>query len=560
MEYVEGQVITQGNVVEKQIFDAIASALGKQRFDLWFGQQTGVRVESDKIIFSVQSQVIDWMRSSLRGEIERACEAVLNKKSPVEFIISEALPVKCLAENNGQPNRQRILSQNNNTKCEIYLNAGIPDPHLPVLSERIADNIVSNNIVSNVVAGEVAQTLNQYHAGSIIHNSQNNNSNNIKKPISGFPPSRNNVQSRYVTSSAASPIANMSRSNCRQFASLDTFVEGLSNRLALRGIDFALNNYCLINPIYIYGQSGVGKTHLLEGLWSRVRTCASNKPPFYMTAEQFVSSFLDSIQAGSARGGVQKFRERFKGISYFLLDDIQYFNRKEATQTEFLHIMDLLMPQGVQIILTGDRPLVELGLRGEIISRLESGMSCGIELPERELLLRVLLEMVKRRGMNLGEDVCRFICSRIGMNVRRISGALNRLFAVSADGKDVTVEMTEELLRDMFQGVQRDVRLSDIGKIVSEEFGLSEDVLQSRNRSRQVNVPRMLAMWLARKYTRFALSEIGRYFGDRSHSTVVTAQKRVDEWIDQKITSPLAAQNLNISQTLQTLERKLIGV
>jgi chromosomal replication initiator protein len=278
-----------------------------------------------------------------------------------------------------------------------------------------------------------------------------------------------------------------------------------------------------------------------------------------MTAEQFVSAFLESIQSGSSRAGTKKFRERFKGISHFLLDDIQYFNRKEATQTEFLYIMDLLMQQKVQIVLTGDRSLQELGLRKEIISRLEFGMSCKIELPERELLLSVFVEMVKRRGMKLGDDVCRFICSRVGMNVRRISGALNKLFAISSDGKNITVEDAEEMLQDMFHGFQRDVRLSDIGKIVSEEFGLMEGVLQSRDRSRQINVPRMLAMWLARKYTRLALSEIGRYFGDRSHSTVVTAQKKVDQWIDQK-NSPSLDQNINITQALQELERKIIGI
>jgi chromosomal replication initiator protein len=558
MEYIEGQVITQGEVVEKQIFNAIASVLGKQRFDLWFGQKTGVQVENDKVVFSVQSQVIDWMRSSLRFEVERACESVFTRKPLIEFVVSEELSVCCVADNIGQPNQQ-ILPHNNPNKHEIYLGstgtAVPPEPHFPIVtSNKISSNIITSDVVDIAPIPTINPT------NSIVHNTQNNNRNNTKKSLSGLSHSRSETQSRYVTSSPASPISNIPRSTCRQFASLETFVDGQSNGLARRGINIALNSYSVVNPIYIYGASGVGKTHLLEGLWSQVRANVGSKPPLYMTTEQFVSAFLDSIQSGSLRGGVQKFRERFKGISYLLLDDIQCFSRKEATQTEFLHIMDLLLPQGVQIVLTGDRSLGELGLRGEIISRLESGMSCKVELPERELLLKVIYGMVKRRGMNIGEDVCRFICSRIGMNARRISGALNRLFVVSADDNNITVEKAEELLKDMFQDVKRNVRLSDIGKIVSEEFGLLEGVLQSRDRTRQVNVPRMLAMWLARKYTRFALSEIGRYFGSRSHSTVVTAQKKVDEWIDQKNSSPLQDQNINITQTLQCLERKLAGV
>jgi chromosomal replication initiator protein len=562
MEYVEGQVITQSKVVEEQIYEAIASVLGKQRFDLWFGQKTGIRVENDKVIFSVQQHVIDWIRSSLRVEVERACEMALNKKPAIEFIVSEELP-----DNNASYRQNNFIGNINKNNCSeknqitrgIYFESGgnaIPsEPHLPVASCQVSMSAESG--------GEsIALSRTQNYQNAIISNKQNFNGINVNNKFipAGSIQSRNNIQSRYVTSPNISPISNIPRVKSRQFASLDTFVEGLSNRLALRGVDFALDSSSPINPIYIYGPSGVGKTHLLEGVWSRVRSRLDSKSPLYMTAEQFLSAFLDAIQSSSSRGGVQNFRERFKGISHFLLDDIQCFNRKEATQTEFLYIMDLLIPQNVQIVLTGDRSLSELGLRSEIISRLEAGVSCEIKLPERELLLRVLLETVSRRGMQLGDDVCRFICSRVGMNVRRISGALNRLFAINADGKDITVEAAEEMLRDMFQGVQRDVRLSDIGKIVSEEFGLTEGILQSRDRSRQVNVPRMLAMWLARKYTRFALSEIGRYFGERSHSTVVTAQKKVDQWIDKKNLPFPNDQNININQTLQELERKLIGI
>ncbi|MDR2642879.1 MAG: AAA family ATPase [Planctomycetaceae bacterium] len=556
-------MITQGKVVEKQIFDAIASVLGKQRFDLWVGQKTGVRVENDKVIFSVQKHVIDWVRSSLRVELEGACAAVLNKKPTIEFVVSEELPdnfVSCGQNNFVNNINKNVCSGTNQITREIYFESGgtvIPsEPHLPVSAHKISIHTESGN--SNIAQSQITTS-----STTIIANTQNLNSINTNDKISttGLTSSRSGTQSRYVTSSTGSPISNIPRSKCRQFASLDTFVEGLSNRLALRGIEFALDRSCLINPIYIYGPNGVGKTHLLEGVWSKIRSRAENKSPLYMTAEQFVAAFLDSIQSGSSRNGTQNFRERFKGISHFLLDDIQSFCRKEATQTEFLYVMDLLKPQNIQIVLTGDRSLSELGLRNEIISRLESGMSCGIELPERDLLLKVLLAMVKRRGMKLGEDVCRFICSRVGMNVRRISGALNRLFVFSADGEDITVEKAEEILRDMFLGVQRDVRLSDIGKIVSEEFGLIEGVLQSRDRSRQVNVPRMLAMWLARKYTRFALSEIGRYFGDRSHSTVITAQKKVDQWLSQKnLPNSIDQNNNNIIQTIQDLERKLSGI
>ncbi|MDR2168915.1 MAG: AAA family ATPase [Planctomycetaceae bacterium] len=573
-------MITQNKAIEEQIFNAIVSILGKQRFDLWFGQNTGIRLEDDKIIFSVQGHVIDWIRSSLRVDIESACELVFCKKLAVEFVVAKEVAAK----ESEQGSLNLIQHEINTTPDqlirvnaapiirEIYFESGsttIPsEPHLTIATNAAANIAKLQQQQQQLKQQQLQQQQpNAQYKNPLVANSHNNNNANLNlnniattKLIS----SRSGVQSRYVKSSITSPIANIPRSTSRKFASLETFVNGISNSLALKGIDIALNHSCLINPIYIYGPSGVGKTHLLEGLWSQVRARVAGKPPLYMTAEQFVSGFLDSIQSGSSRGGAQSFRERFNNISYFLLDDIQYFNRKEATQTEFLNIMDLLASRGVQIVLTGDRSLLELGLRSGIISRLESGMSCDIKLPERELVLQVCLGLVRRRGMKLGEDVCRFICSRVGMSVRRVSGALNRLFAINADGGEITIETAEEILKDMFQDGQRNVKLSDIGKIVSEEFGLSEGVLQSKDRSRQLNVPRMLAMWLARKYTRFALSEIGRYFGERSHSTVVTAQKKVDQWIDQKnatqTTGQHSGQNIKISQTLQNLEQKLSGI
>ncbi|MDR2345667.1 MAG: hypothetical protein LBE18_06340 [Planctomycetaceae bacterium] len=615
MEYIEGHVIKQNKAVEKQIFGALAAILGQQRFDLWFGQQTSVRIENDKITFSVQSHVINWIRSSLKTEIEQACKTVLNKNIIVEFIAvnetssdntsaaqshvnftqhNSANKIKQLEYSNANANSNANSNSNSNSTNsssnlssslnphlgmvsssmtipitrEIYIESGgtvIPSkPHLSAVDNFSAsvELNVNKNVINKNVIKNVTKLQNGKSATIIIPESpdQREVSDNKSSSTGLSAASRNGVQSRYVKSPAASPILNIPRSSSRKFASLETFVEGLSNRLALRGIDLALNHPNLINPIYIYGPSGIGKTHLLEGLWSQVRMRFDNKPPLYMAAEQFVSGFLDRFQSGSPQSRNQDFRNKFKGISYFMLDDIQYFNRKVATQTEFLYVMDGLKSSGVQIVLTGDRPLIELSLRSEIISRLESGMSCSIELPERELLLNILLNMVKKRDMKLGEDVCRFICSRVGMNVRRITGALNRLFAISNDNSNITVESAEEILKDMFQGTQRDVKLSDIGKIVSDEFGLSEGVLQSRDRSRQLNVPRMLAMWLARKYTRFALSEIGRFFGERSHSTVVTAQKKVDQWIVQKNVSALMEQNFNVTQTLQNIERKLNGI
>jgi chromosomal replication initiator protein len=335
----------------------------------------------------------------------------------------------------------------------------------------------------------------------------------------------------------------------RKFALLETFLEGLSNRLACRAADLAIHHPGEINPIYIFGPTSVGKTHLLEGIWSAVRKSSSRRMPMYMTAEQFLSSFVETIRSGSARDRNQNFRSRFKGISHLLIDDIQFFARAVSTQIELLQVFDSLRSQGVQLVFTGDRSLKDLPLRNELLVRLESGMVCEIDLPERELSLRICEEMIRHRELPVDAEVCRLIASRFGVHARQISGALNRLHAVYlTNGKPITAAVAEESLSDLLRLNRRDIRLQDIGKIVSETFEISEETLRSKSRVRQIVTPRMLAMWLARKYTRSALSEIGLYFGNLSHSSVVAAQHKIDQQIGTDKT---------IAEAIQKIERIL---
>ncbi len=340
----------------------------------------------------------------------------------------------------------------------------------------------------------------------------------------------------------------------RRFASLATFVEGMSNRLAKTTADIAVLHPGKMNPVYIHGGTSVGKTHLLEGIWSETKKRKDRKPPLFMTAEQFTTAFIESL-----RQGTPGFRNKFRSISALLIDDIQFFLGKNSTQTELLRTIDTLKNQGVQLVFSGDRPLKELrGLRTELLSRLEAGMVCGIESAERDTLLRIFEQMVKQRNLPLSPEVCRFVASRLNAHARQLSGALNRLHAASlADEKSITVQAAEQILDDLIRNNRKSVRLTDIDQVVCETFGLGQQSLQSKSRSEQIAHPRMLAMWLARKYTRSALSEIGKYFGNRAHSTVVSAQKKVDHWLDEDFELPCLDQNCSISDVIQKLERVL---
>jgi chromosomal replication initiator protein len=493
-EYVEKTVnVHENNAVKKtqSLRDVLVEQLGLPRFNLWFGQESSIHFEETGIVFNVKNR---FAIDWIRSNFRQEIEQAVLK------VFGKLFPVDFLTI----PPEQAAVKDSGNPPKPV-VTPSIPRPHCPLQTP---------DAVCKDAAGR---------------NTASKNNNGVLRP--------NNVP--------------------RRFATLHTFIEGLSNRLACRAATLAVEHPGQINPIYIYGTTSIGKTHLLEGIWSAVRQQQDRKPPLYMTSEQFISSFLENIQPGSSRSGIQGFRNKFSGISVLLMDDIQYLSRKDATQTEFLYTIDMLRNQGVQMVFTGNCPLKELnGLRKEIICRLESGMVCGIELPEREMSFRIFQNMVAQRQLPIGQDVCRMVTSRLGVHARQLSGALNRLHAVYlTKNEPITLDIAEETLGDLIRIQRRDVRLQDIAKVVCETFGLSDQALQSKSRSKQVMAPRMLAMWLARKYTRSALSEIGKYFGDRTHSTVLIAQKRVDQWVDKN--HPIHTEHFNMTEMIQKIEQIL---
>ena len=333
------------------------------------------------------------------------------------------------------------------------------------------------------------------------------------------------------------------------------FVVGPSNQLAARAAELAINHIGKVSPIYIYGPTSIGKTHLLETIRAGLRRDRQAKPPIMMTAEQFTSSYIDGLKQG-----IPLFRNKFNGISALLIDDIQFFKGKDSTQTEFLRTFEMLKGQGVQIVLTGDQPIHGLAelLKPEIVSRIEAGMPCEIKPAEYETLLAIFKQMAASRNLKFSDEICDCVVSQLATHARQLSGAINRLHATMlTTHRPITLESVEIILEDMIRNNRRNIRLQDIDKAVCETLQLQGQILQSKSRTKQATQPRMLAMWLARKHTRSALSEIGRYFGDRSHSTVVSAQKKVDQWLHGTPDFGLADSTHSIAEVIQKVERLL---
>jgi chromosomal replication initiator protein len=253
------------------------------------------------------------------------------------------------------------------------------------------------------------------------------------------------------------------------------------------------------------------------------------------------------------------FRRKYRGVGLLILDDLQFLVGKRATQIELLHTIDTLMREHRQLVFAADRSPADLAELGpELTTRLASGMVCRIDAPDYATRLGIVGQLSRRMKLSIPQDAQEYIASKLTNHARELSGALCRLRATSeAMGRPITLSLTEESLSEMIRQSSRVVRLGDIEKAVCDVFGLDPSSLQADDKSSRVSHPRMLAMWLARKHTRAALSEIGHYFGRRSHSTVVSAQKRVDCWMSKSQPLHLAERTWEVDEAIRQVERQL---
>jgi chromosomal replication initiator protein len=357
-----------------------------------------------------------------------------------------------------------------------------------------------------------------------------------------------------VSESAPTPLA-PERPTRRRFASLCQFVVGPCNRVAHASAQMTIERLGRMSPLFLHGPTGVGKTHLLEGIWTAAKKAAKPAHAVYLSAEQFTTYFLEALRGS----GLPSFRRKYRGVELLLVDDVQFFMGKRATLVELLHTIDTLTREGRQIVLAADRPVTELSELGpELGSRLTGGMVCGLERPDQPTRVGIARQMASKLEVTVPDDVLEYVATHLTSHARELSGALNRLQATSqALSRPITRALAEEALTDMIRTSGRVVRLADVERAVCDVLGLEAQSLQADGKSKSVSYPRMLAMFLARKHTRAALTEIGRYFGRRSHSTVISAEKSVGRWMQTHGTIELAGKDWNVEEAIRRVEQNL---
>jgi len=328
-----------------------------------------------------------------------------------------------------------------------------------------------------------------------------------------------------VTAGPAGPPA-FSGGRLNRDYTFDQFVEGNSNQLARAAASqVAHNPGSAYNPLFIYGGVGLGKTHLMQSIGNLIVAQRPDAKVAYVHSEQFVGDMVKALQHNT----INEFKRVYRSLDALLIDDIQFFAKKERSQEEFFHTFNALLEGQRQIVLTCDRYPKEVdGLEERLKSRFGWGLTVAVEPPELETSVAILMTKAQSEGIELPEEVAFFVAQRIRSNVRELEGALRRIIATAAfTGRPITLEFAKEALRDLLALQDRLVTIENIQKTVAEYFKIRVGDLLSKRRSRSITRPRQIAMSLAKELTNHSLPEIGDAFGGRDHTTVIHACKRV---------------------------------
>lgn len=480
----------------------LAERVGRERYELWFGGQTRLSLRSTALVISTPNRFYqDWLRNHFRRELEEVVQLVLGRALPLEFRIDSEL--------------QSLAPQH------VAAPAPTQDPETASTTQPAQ------------AGDELAPTI------LAIRGPQ---------PAHSHPPK-----------SAAKPNPSQSTtiqpSRSRRWLGLDSFVTGYCNRVAHAAIQQVAEHPGEPNPLLLYGGTGTGKTHLLEGLVSTSRIKHPERNCVYLTAEQFTTQFLEALHGR----GLPMFRRKYRSVDLLVIDDVQFLAGKRATLTEFLHTLDTLHRERRQVVITSDRAPHELQELGQQLStRVAGGMTARLDAPDFPTRVGITRQFARKHDLNLTDDIVELVATQLSEHARELAGAVQRLaLERRLIGRDLTLCEAEEALSEVFHRRGHGWKLNDIERAVCSALGLPPESLQSERRAKSLNTTRMLAMWLARKYTRAALSEIGTYFGRRSHSTVISAQKKVGGWVNEQSQVAFGGKTWSVEEAIRRVEDQL---
>ena len=510
--------------VEAAVRAAVSERLGEARFGLWFGEGVGLRVsgEGDALEVRVPSPYIrEWIERHYTASLIEAAEAVMGRRLRVLIQVSDEI----------EPPLGDVV-------------APMPAHHEPDTDLRRLGNItipVPANPKDPLFFPSPA-------LGDLGLSSP-------PGPAS-FAPIDRSQSPKYLQTTLPLPPPRSSGPLSRPVRRLEGFVTGPGNRLAhAASCEMAQSAGAAFNPLVIHSSIGLGKTHLLEGIAHGLKLAHPTLKIVQLTAEAFTNSFLESMRTGC----LNSFRSRYRSAGGLVVDDVHFLAAKRATMVEFLHTFNTLIDKGAPIILAADQhPRLICRLTDELVTRFLGGMVVKIEPPDLMTRQAILHTRAALRGVHVPEAVVAFIAEHVRASIRELEGALHTVIAQAIlTGKRLDLKLAKAALRDTIRHTAQSVALRDVERVVCQLFQISVEALKSDSRARALAYPRMMAMYLARKHTGAAYSEIGRHFGDRNHSTVISAEKKVQAWLRDEEQNALLPGFETIADLLADLERSL---
>jgi len=311
------------------------------------------------------------------------------------------------------------------------------------------------------------------------------------------------------------------------------FVVGPGNNLAhAASIAIANSPAKAYNPLFLYGETGLGKTHLMQAVAHQVSQTHPQSCIAYISTENFTNQYIEAIQSNT----VARFRQRYRRVNVLLIDDVQFLEGKERIQEEFFHTFNELFEQQKQIVLSSDRPASEIAkLEARLVSRFQWGLVADIQPPDLETRMAILRKKAQAMSLDLPDPILRFLAEKVSRNVRRMEGALNRVAGLdSLLNERLTLEVVEPLLRDILaEEAHERLSIEKIQQRVADHHKMNLTELTSRRRTANIVLPRQIAMYLTRMLTSHSLQEIGNAFGKRDHGTVIHACKTIENLMQQ---------------------------
>jgi chromosomal replication initiator protein len=328
----------------------------------------------------------------------------------------------------------------------------------------------------------------------------------------------------------------------------NNFVEGECNRLARSAGNAVAENPggTAFNPLFLYGDSGLGKTHLSQAIGIKVKEKFPEKTVLYVNANKFQTQFVESVRNNNKND----FLHFYQMIDLLIIDDVHEFAGKEKTQDIFFHIFNHLHQSGKQLILTSDKAPVEMqGMEQRLLSRFKWGLSADLQSPDYETRIAILKQKIYNDGIEISEEVIDYIASHITSNIRELEGALISLLAQSTlNRKEITLELAKMMIDRLVKNSKKEISVDYIQKVVCDYFNLSPDLLQSKTRKREIVQARQIAMYFSKSLTKSSLASIGALIGGKDHATVLHACKTVNNLMDT---------DKRFKNQIETIEKKL---